>query len=273
MRRLERILDNDTGRMVFIALDDGLLDGPVAGLADQRDKVKQIVDGGADSILGFKGLLTQQYPFLKRTGVILNLTASSKHYHHTEKVLIGSVEEALRLGADGVAVHVNVTSRYQPEMLKMLGMVSEKCYEWGVPLMALMYPRREKWTDNGWSDDNYVELKRDRPDEYALLVAEAARIGVELGADIIKTQYTGSPETFSKVVGACGDVPVIIAGGPKVEPKEILQNVYDAIQAGGKGVCIGRNAFSRDDTQYFVKALRAIVHEEKTVDEALTLLP
>src|SRR5690606_34775819 len=119
------------------------------------------------------------------------------------KVLVTSVEKALKLGADAVSVHVNVGSEREPEMLIKLGTVAEICDDWGMPLIAMMYPRGEKIKDE--HDPEVVKL--------------AARAGAELGADIIKTNYTGDPETFREVVKGC-PVPVVIAGGPKIETEE-----------------------------------------------------
>lgn len=148
-------------------------------------------------------------------------------------------------------------------MLQTLGYVSEECNKWGMPLLAIMYPRGE--TAYG-EDDNHLDLKKNKPEEYAKLVRHAARVGVELGADIVKTQYTGSTKTFKTVVDGCKPVPVIIAGGPQVSDEKILGNIYGAIQAGGAGICMGRNSFHRENTAAFVKAVREIVHYNKNVE-------
>jgi DhnA family fructose-bisphosphate aldolase class Ia len=93
-----------------------------------------------------------------------------------------------------------------------------------------------------------------------------------LGADIIKTNYTGDAESFREVVNGC-QVPVIIAGGPKVETaKELLQMVHGAIKAGGAGLSIGRNVFQQENPTKMVEALSALVHKGATVDEALKIL-
>jgi len=267
--RLSRLVDQESRKMVFIPMDDGLLDGPEEGLRRQREKIEQIVAGGANGILGFQSVLLRHYNLFANTGFVLNLTASTSRSYHTRKQLTGSVEQALRLGADGVAVHVNLSSEYEQEMLRNLGVVSDACVKWGMPLLAIMYPRGE--TPDG-KDDNYLQLKEEKPEEYAELVRHAARVGVELGADVIKTQYTGSEETFRTVVESCHPVPVIMAGGPKIEREQILTNIYNSIRAGGSGICCGRNGFNRKDTTGFVKAARDIVHHGKTVEEAIVYL-
>ena len=125
-------------------------------------------------------------------------------------------------------------------------------YFWGMPLIAMMYPRGPK-------------VKSEHGPEYVKL---AARIGSELGADIVKTNYTGSPDTFRDVVKGCS-VPVVIAGGPKMDTeKDLLQMVYDAVQVGGAGVAFGRNIFQAENPTLLVKRLCSVVHKGLTLEEA-----
>ncbi|MEM2936298.1 MAG: fructose-bisphosphate aldolase, partial [Candidatus Bathyarchaeia archaeon] len=128
------------------------------------------------------------------------------------------------------------------------------CDEWGMPLLAMMYPRGKKIRDQ-----YDVEV-----------VKHAARIGAELGADIVKTNYTGSPDTFKEVVRGC-PVPVVMAGGPKTETtEEFCRMVYDSIQAGGAGVAAGRNVFQHEYPTKMVRVLGGIVHENLDVEEAIS---
>jgi DhnA family fructose-bisphosphate aldolase class Ia len=125
-----------------------------------------------------------------------------------------------------------------------------------MPLLAMMYPRGPK-------------IQNEHAPE---LVAHAARIGAELGADIIKANYTGSIESFKTVVESC-PVPVVIAGGPKCKTsEEILQTTHDAIAAGATGLSIGRNVFQHENPTLIVQALSAIVHKNANVQEALKIL-
>jgi class I fructose-bisphosphate aldolase len=102
-------------------------------------------------------------------------------------------------------------------------------------------------------------------------VKHAARVGAELGADVVKVSYTGSPETFHEVVEGCF-VPVVIAGGPRMDTdRDILEMVSGAIRAGGAGLSIGRNAFQHKDPAQIVKAMAGIVHKGATVEEALQM--
>jgi fructose-bisphosphate aldolase/2-amino-3,7-dideoxy-D-threo-hept-6-ulosonate synthase len=171
-------------------------------------------------------------------------------------VQIGSVADAVRLGADAVSVHVNVGAEHETEMLSTLGKIACECDDLGMPLLAMMYPRGPNIKDTHAVD----------------VVAHAARLGAELGADIIKTNYTGDAESFKQVIDSC-PVPVIIAGGPKTEtPRDVLHMVKDSITAGGAGLSIGRNVFQHNDPTKMVKALSAIVHDNASVFEAMKIL-
>jgi len=134
--------------------------------------------------------------------------------------------------------------------------VARSASEWGMPLLAMVYPRGRKIKD-----------------EYNVdVVRHAARVGAELGADVVKVSYTGSPESFREVVAGC-HVPVIIAGGPKMDSdKAVLEMVKGAIEAGASGTSIGRNVFQHKNPAKMVKALCMIVHENASVDEALEFL-
>jgi len=264
--RLSRMFDQKTNRILITPLDDALLAGPEGGLRDAKTKIKQIVVGGANAIMGFRGLFARHYEEIGDVSGILNLTASTTRNKHTRKVLVSTVEEAVKLGMDGVGVHVNISSEYETEMLKILGEVSRACEDLGMPLMGIMYPRSER----DGADYNYLDWLENQPDKYAEIVRHAVRVGVELGADIIKTQFTGSIETFKSVIECSSGVPIVIAGGPLIPATKMLNNAYQAIQAGGAGISFGRNVFNRDDSSRYIKALRKIVHENASVEEAIS---
>ena len=168
-------------------------------------------------------------------------------------MLTGSVKEAIRLGADGVSLHINIGGNEEPEMIEQLGKISEQCHEWGMPLLAMMYPRGENVKDPHDSE----------------IVAHTARIGAECGADIVKTVYTGDVDSFAKVVSSI-PVPVVIAGGPKVTTDmEILEMTEDAMNAGAKGVTYGRNIFAHKTPHKMVEALADIIFKKQTAKEAV----
>ena len=264
-KRLNRIFTHELGRIVIVPLDDSLLAGTANGLENLKPKIEKIIAAKPNAIIGFHGLLKNFSGIIKNTPSILNITASTTNSAHTRKVLVGSVELAMMLGVEAVAVHVNISSKYESEMLKLFGEVSLECHRLGMPLLGIMYPRKEN--DDG-SDNNYLDVKKSERKKYAELVAHAARVGVELGADIIKTQYTGDPETFKYVVEACNPIPVIVAGGTPVSMLEMLTIAEGAIKGGGVGISFGRNIFSRDDPAHFIYAIKKVIYENHTAEEA-----
>lgn len=256
--RMERIINRDTKRTVIAPMDHGVSIGPVKGIVNMDDTIESISQGGADAVLMHKGIVEQGHRgYGKDLGLIIHLSAStSLSPDPNKKVLVTSVEKAIQLGADAVSVHVNIGSETESDMLVELGEVAETCSYWGIPLLAMMYPRGQK-----------VENEHDVD-----MVKHAARVGSELGVDIVKTNYTGNPETFKEVVdGAL--VPVVIAGGPKVETDEdLLEMVHDSLTVGGAGVAFGRNLFQAKNPGKITKAIAEVVHHNMDIEDALKIL-
>jgi len=239
-------------------MDHGVTVGPIEGLADMREAVSKVVAGGANAILMHKGVVRAGYRGAGRdVGLIIHLSAgTSISPDPNAKELVCTVEEAIKLGADAVSVHINLGAETDKEMLGQLGYVSERCSEWQMPLVAMMYTRGPKIKDE-YDVEN---------------VKHAARVGAELGADIVKVPYTGSVESFSEVVQGC-PVPVVIAGGPKMDSDEdIFQMVAGALKAGAAGVSIGRNAFQHKKPDKIVQAISKMVHNNATIEEAVKTL-
>jgi fructose-bisphosphate aldolase/2-amino-3,7-dideoxy-D-threo-hept-6-ulosonate synthase len=224
--RLSRIA-RPGGPILMVPMDHGVSAGPIEGIAEPA-KTLAAVAGSATCVTVHKGLVPLCAPFADRVGVLLHLSASTDGGPDPhEKRLVASVEEALRLGCDGVSIHVNVGSATEPAQLQDAGKVSSACNEWGVPLVSMMYPRGPKVKD---------------PHDPGL-VAHAARLGAELGSDAVKVPFTGKTDTFRDAAKGC-PVPVIMAGGPKRDSFEaFLQDVRAAKAAGARGVSIGRNVF------------------------------
>jgi fructose-bisphosphate aldolase/2-amino-3,7-dideoxy-D-threo-hept-6-ulosonate synthase len=268
-RRFSRLFRAGTRKMLVVPMDDDLLSGPEYRLRDLAGVVTSIAKGGADTTVGFPGLYRHCSQGLQGLGTILNLTASTSRGIHTRKVLASTVEDALVLGVDAVAVHVNIGSQHEPEMLRILGETRSSCQRWGVPLMALMYPRTEPRTERDGADYSYEDLKEKDREKYAELVRHAARIGVELGGDIIHVPFTGDQTTFETVVESCVGVPVIFSCGKMRSIQLVLADAYTAMQAGAAGVSCGRNVFQRTDPIPVVRALSKIVHDDMMVNEAM----
>ena len=256
--RLERIMNRQTGNCVVIPMDHGLTLGPIRGLESMKETVAKCVEGGTDAVLVHKGIVEHGFRGGGRdVGLIIHLSAStSLSPKPNYKVIVCTVEEAIRRGADGVSVHINLAADEEPEMLAQLGQVSAQARAWGMPLLAMMYTRGEKAKDPFDKD----------------IVAHAARVAAELGADIVKVQYTGGVESFKKVVAGC-PIPVLIAGGEKMETDvEVLEMMHGAMTAGARGASIGRNVFQHKDPVKMIRAISAIVHGKKSVKEAEKVL-
>jgi len=253
-RRMKRIMCDD-GHTVIVPMDHGITIGPVKGIENMQTIINKLVKGGTDAILVHKGIA--KHVDAGNAGLIIQLSASSNlSSNPNTKVQVCTVQEAIRLGADAVSVHVNVGAQDEDKMLQKLGRVADECDTYGMPLLAMMYPRGPKIQNEHAAD----------------VVAHAARIGAELGADIIKANYTGSAETFKTVIESC-QVPVVIAGGPKSKTTiEILQTAHESLQAGSAGLSIGRNVFQHEDPTLMVKALSAIVHKGASTEQALKIL-
>ncbi|MDD3421499.1 MAG: 2-amino-3,7-dideoxy-D-threo-hept-6-ulosonate synthase [Methanocellales archaeon] len=256
--RMERIIDRKSGNTVIVPMDHGVSSGPIEGLIDMKRAIDSVAEGGADAVLLHKGSVRAGHRGYGRDiGLIVHLSAStSLGPDPLNKVRVTTVDEAIKLGADAVSVHVNIGAENEPEMLRNLGETAQICEEWGMPLLAMMYPRGRKVTDE--HDVKFVK--------------HVARVGAELCADIIKTNYTGTPESFREVVEGT-PVPVVIAGGPKMETdKEVLEMIKEAMDAGGRGVSIGRNIFQHRNPTKMTRAVAGIVHKNISVKEALEIL-
>ncbi|OGP66542.1 MAG: fructose-bisphosphate aldolase [Deltaproteobacteria bacterium RBG_13_47_9] len=251
--RMERIMDRETGKTVIVPMDHGVTIGPVAGLINLQETVDAVTNGGANAFVVHKGVAEAGHRRKgKDVGLIIHLSASTRIAPDpNSKTMVCTVEEAIKLGADAVSIHVNLGSEDERTMLNDLGHVGRVAMEWGMPLLAMMYTRGPK-------------IKN----EYDVgLVKHAARVGAELGADIVKVVYTGSLESFREVVEGCF-VPVVIAGGEKMENDEdIFEMVKEAMAAGGAGVSIGRNIFQHRAPEKIVQKISQIVHHRSVVEE------
>jgi fructose-bisphosphate aldolase / 2-amino-3,7-dideoxy-D-threo-hept-6-ulosonate synthase len=253
-RRLTRIFQPDN-HTVIVPMDHGVSVGPIKGIENMQLIVDQLNQGGVDAVVVHKGIAKRVD--VGKAGLIVHLSAISNLTPNcNNKVQVCTVAEAIRLGADAVSVHVNVGAEHEHKMLKVLGKVADECDVYGMPLLAMMYPRGPNI-----KNEHAVEA-----------VAHAARLGAELGADIIKTNYTGTMDSFKLVTEGCL-VPVIIAGGPKAKTAEdVLQTTYESMQAGAAGLSIGRNVFQHENPAKIVRALSAIVHKNASVEQAKKLL-
>lgn len=248
--RLRRLYKHSK-RLFIVPMDHGISVGSVHGLRDISGAVKSVFEGKADAVIVHKGLIRYIHDWMEPANgeLILHLSASTNlSPAPNRKELVSSVKYALRVGATAVSVHINLADRHEPEMLRDLGAVAEECEFWGMPLLAMMYVR------DGGRESEYDPVK----------IAHAARVAEELGADLVKVNYTGSPETFAEVTGAVR-IPVLIAGGPRMNTaEELFDMIKGALQSGANGVSIGRNVFQAPDPAALAREIRHMLDADMT---------
>lgn len=252
--RLERIFERSSGNALVVPMDHGISDGPLPGLVDICETINSVSQGGASAIVIHKGLVEYGHRgYGKDVGLIVHISAStSLSPQPNRKVIVTGVEEAIQLGADGVSLHVNVGAEDDGMMLEEMGAIVASCRQWSMPLLAMMYARGKDIRDPYDVD----HLKH------------VARIGAEIGADVVKVNYTGNVDSFREVVRGC-PVPILIAGGPKVESdRGVLEMVSGSLAAGAKGVSIGRNIWQHRNPRLMTAAIASIVFGGKSVGDA-----
>ena len=255
--RLTRLSRPGDGRFLFVPLDHSVSDGPVASVTGFRQLVQDITDGGADGIVVHKGRARIIPPsLLTRCALVVHLSASTAHAPDTNaKVLVGDVEEVVRLGADAVSVHVNIGSDTEAAQLADLGAVAAACDRWGMPLVAMVYPRGPRVSD---------------PTEPELL-AHVVNIAADLGVDIVKTLLATPAERMADVV-ASSPLPIIVAGGGSSE-KNLLEFATSVLSTGCRGLAVGRRVFTSPAPRRVVQELAAIIHGRELVTESVRRRP
>ena len=249
--RLDRIGTDD--RYVIVPMDHGITIGAVPGLVEIESTIDAVTRGGADAVLTQKGLAPRVHPNKNNAGYVIHLNASTTLGPDADdKRPTGTVEEAVRLGADAVSMHLNVGSEYEPEQLTFLAEITDAASWYGMPVLAMAYARGP-------------DVESDDPEA----LAHAVRLAEEAGADLVKTGYSGDAESFESVVAATR-LPVLIAGGAPGAERETVAMVRGAMDAGAAGVSIGRSIFGHDDPETITRAIAAVVHDDRGVDEALT---
>ena len=255
--RLGRVFNASTRRTVILAMDHCLFMGPMKGLEKPGEVAQKAIAGGADAIIVTPGTCRLIAGELQgRAAVILRIdgatTTCGPDFFDIRK--IASVEDAARMGADAVIAMGYIGTSKENETLAGLSLIARECENLGIPLVAEMIPVKGE------------KIK----DPYAVeAVGLAARVGAEIGADLIKTHYTGTEGTFREIVKAC-PVSIVIAGGPKMKTAEqILTVAKGAINAGAVGVAFGRNIWQHENPEAMTRAVAKIVHGKSTVHEAL----
>ncbi len=240
------------GRCFFLPIDHGYFLGPTTRLERPAETIRPILPY-ADALFLTRGVLRACVDPGRSKPIILRVSGGTSIVGKdlANEGITTSVEEAIRLNASAVGVSIFVGSEYEKETLLNLARLVDECERYGIPVMAVTAVGRE------------LE-KRD-----ARYLALSCRIAAELGAKVVKTYWCA--DGFEKVVEGC-PVPVVMAGGPKCETEmEVFRFVHDGIQKGAAGINLGRNVWQHDHPVAMMKALRAIVHEDATPEEALEI--
>lgn len=248
--RLERI--GTDGRYVMVPMDHGITLGAVKGLADIESTIDAVTRGGADSVLTQKGIAPRVHPNKNGKGYVVHLNASTSiGPDSNDKRTTGTVKEAVRAGADAVSFHINVGSKYEREQLEDLAEITDTANDYGMPVLAMAYAR------GPGVDEHDAES-----------LGHAVRLAEEVGADLVKTAYSGDAESFERVTESTAK-PVIIAGGTPEGDRATLENVRGAMDAGAAGVSMGRTIFQHDDPGAMSQAVALVVHQGYTAEDAL----
>jgi DhnA family fructose-bisphosphate aldolase class Ia len=257
--RLKRVIDS-AGVSVICALDHGMTSPHfLEPLADIETRTKEAVGGGANVIMMSKGMIRVAEPaFLPTTSLALLLSASANPENgEPEVVQIAEVEEASQLGADAVVLFTALSGTSEPGMIRTLARVGRACESLGIPFIAeAEFPTTYASVD---------ELKDRYGFEY---LRRNVRLCGELGADIVKTNWPGDEASFRKLVDAANGIPVVLAGGSRLEDAELLRRMESAMSVGAIGCSVGRNIFMHRSPEAITRALSRVIRERWSADKA-----
>lgn len=256
--RIHRLFHPSSKRSLLLPIDHGTTMGPLTGLLNIPDLIRQAKDSGYQAVIAHKGIIhwaMSENQDLSGMDYILHLSASTSMGPDSAfKQQVTSVEHALRLGVTGISVHTNLGVLHEPEMLKELGELCDQAYHWGLPLLVMMNVTKAERTTNLL--------------DHGKRIAHAVRVAGELGADMVKVECPDHLEVLPEIMSAF-KIPVLIAGGIKSNSKlDWLQSLDDCLEAGAKGLCIGRNVFEDENPLAMGLALNALVHERQSGSEA-----
>lgn len=245
--RLSRIIEPKTGRCVMLAVDHGYFQGPTTGLANLGKTVEPLLPY-ADALMITRGAIRNWVNPETAVPIILRVSGGTSILKElSNEAITTSIEDAIRINASALTCSVFVGGECERQSIENLAKLVDEGEKYGIPVLAVTAVGKDMVRDA-----RYLGL--------------ASRICVEIGAHMVKTYY--AEHDFGAVVEACGRVPVVIAGGKKLPELDALKMTHDAVSEGATGVDMGRNVFQSDSPVGMIKAVRAIVHDDKSVDEA-----
>ena len=261
--RLKRLID-DEGVSVICALDHGMTSPTfLEPLADIAQRTREVVAGGSNVIMMSKGMIRIAVDaFSPTTSLALLLSASaSPDGDRPQIVQIADVDEALTLGADAVVLFTALGGDTEAGMIDILSAVGRECAMLGMPFIAeAEFPTTYATVE---------ELKQQYGFEY---LRRNVRLCAELGADIVKTNWPGDQDSFGKCVEAANGIPVVLAGGSRLEDAELLTRMEQAMAAGAIGCSVGRNIFMHANPEAITRALSRVIRERWIAEKALDAL-
>ena len=251
INRMSRIFSPDTGNTVMLAIDHGMALGPMSGLENPK-AVLDLLIPYIGSVMLNKGILRQCLEPGGRLGLVLRVSggATIAGPDITKECLTTTLEEALRLAVDCLATSIYIGTPNEFDTIKNLARLADECQRYGMPLLAVTAVGKDREKS---FDPKYLAL--------------AVRVAAEMGADIVKTYFC--EEGFERVVEAAVDIPIVIAGGPKMDTEMmVLETAAKAMKAGASGVDMGRNVWQSNNPVGMLQALNTIIHEGKGAEEA-----
>jgi len=249
--RLSQIIKPETGHTVMLAVDHGYFLGPTHKLENARKTIEPLLPY-ADALMLTRGILRTCVDAESLTSVVLRVSGGTSIIGKdlSNETITTSMEEAVRLNASAVALSIFVGTEHEHQTLANLSTLVDLGNEYGIPVLAVTAVGKEL----GKRDVRFLSL--------------SCRIAAELGASFVKTYYC---DEFEKVTESC-PVPVVIAGGPKLETElDALQLASDALSKGAAGVDMGRNIWQSDHPVAMIKAVRAVVQEKASPEEGLEI--
>lgn len=246
------------GRTFIMAMDHGANFNVLPAMKDTGKLIREVATAGADAFLSTVGMADKFADEFLGKGIILRIDGGVSQLGDRKNAkamqIVATAEDALRLGADSVITMAFPGSKYENEVLSNLQRVVFDCHKWGIPVTAEALPRGFEPAEDSRTPEN---------------VTFACRQSVDLGADIIKTVYTGDQESFAELTASVYAPVVILGGSKKVPEAQLLQEIKDALEAGASGIAMGRNIWGHQDPARYAAAIAKIIHEDCSVEAAL----
>lgn len=263
--RLRRIINQATNKSVMYACSHGTTAPNVLrGIEDPYSGIESAINGGVDVVFLSLGLAVKCAHLLSesKTGLALKISASASRSDRLfQESPTTSVETALSVGADAIVVLVPFAPSNEELVIPWVADLGEKCYRLGMPFIA------EAEFPNAYTEQQ-TDLTKSMDVEY---LKKSARLCVELGADVIKTNWI-SKKDIKSIVNVVAGTPVVVAGGSKLSDMELLKRIADSLEVGAIGCSVGRNIFQHENPVGISRAICSVVHQGKDPVEAMNLI-